>query len=83
MKQLPMAKDLINPDCNEIFIKPQKDRFGEFSGWGTGGVGVGWGYPESDAPGAGREAQSPFPTPCPGRLFCLAVPELNPFIMNW
>lgn len=26
---------------------------------------------------------SPFPTPCPGHLFHLAVPDLDPFITNW
>ena len=42
-----------------------------------------WKFGESGILGEDMEAPCPFHAPCPMHLFCLAVPELYPFIINW
>ena len=58
--------------------KPPKCRFKRASGLVNR-----WRFVESDKLGERRKAPCPFSIPCPMHLSHLAVPVLNPFLINW
>lgn len=78
----------ITDDCHQILksclwredsTNTQKDWFRELLGRSTLEMLGEW----CSQTGHGGSNHTPFPIPCPTQFFCLALPELCPFIINW